>query len=1202
MKRFNDENGFDEGYVYTIVQGPMDFLWIGTGSGIFRFDGSEFAQFTTEDSLAENFTYSSYKDEESGTVWFGHFEGGLTRLQGLNFESVLPDDALSSSIEDIGMDENGDLWLCSQRDGIVCLDTGTFKYKSFTGPFRDQTLMAICPVSKGRILVGTGEGLLLVEIRNEKIISSKSVANFPVTEVTEIQKRNGRNGFWIATKEEGIFLYTPDRLDGGPELQQFAGENLSGIYNAMSLYEGKDRKLWLGTFGKGFRIFNSGIISERVIPIQPVAEQDTSQEDIIRTIYQDKFGQVWLGTYGDGLICVAERPFALYGMGLDSLDGDQGGAPQDRTIHAIYEDRIGNFWFGTNNGLYEVSRDHAEDFGNQYTLGGQLNIPVLRRLSEKDGLPSDLVTSVAEDQSGQLWIGTRRDGVCKLSAARDSITPIFLSDLPLSNMVRKIVPERKSNRVWIGTQDGVFHYDDTDDSHDYYHTRSGMAHNNIFDIYIDSRDRVWFATHTNLVNYFEDERIETIDMTQPDESAPFITCITEDKDGNIWMGSEGFGVFRYELDSVGKGKSVQITDSLGLISNFCYQLNVDPFGNLWVTHRRGFSRYISRTHTVVSFLNGEQFSFEDNLVNSSFMDSQGNLWYATNEGVIRHYWTPSRTRISAPNIIITGIDVSGEEPLGPGGELPYGTYRLHVDFLGLTFLNQEMVVYQYKLEGRDSDWSEISKDNWATLQGLKDGDYTFHVRARSIFGNWNEQPAKFSFSIAPPFWKTWWFRILMMLVLAGIIFLYVRYRVYRLNKEKAELEEKVAERTQELEGQKKKLELVNLELEKLSLVASETDNAVFIVDKDGHLEYVNPGFTRLTGYTFEEIKALQHGKSFLTLSSNSEIGKLIHEVVKSNTSIQYESSLPSKVGEQIWVISTLTPILDEQGELRKIVIIDSNITERKEAEEQVKKVNEKLEHLVEVRTQALAQANEQLQQENLEHIKTAEQLKATNEELDSFVYRASHDLKGPLASLLGLVNIAKAELTENETALNYLNLMEQRGQRLDSILVDLIEATQVKQTKVELKRFRPYEIVEHIVELAQNKVECQGTEFILEVDPKLECVSDRKLVRSILQNYIENSAKYRDPNKSQSTSTTRVILNNGHLEIHVTDNGVGIPESAQERVFEMFYRGTNSVSGSGLGLYIVKQAVDKLGGSVQMHSTPGVGTTFSAIVPNHKLS
>ena len=405
-----------------------------------------------------------------------------------------------------------------------------------------------------------------------------------------------------------------------------------------------------------------------------------------------------------------------------------------------------------------------------------------------------------------------------------------------------------------------------------------------------------------------------------------------------------------------------------------------------------------------------------------------------------------------------------------------------------------------------------------------------------------------------------------------------------------------------LKLEKEKLESANLELEKLSLVASETDNAVFIIDANGKLEWVNPGFTKLTGYSFEEIVALHEGSTIFSLSSNKEIEKLVQEVVRKNESTQYESKLPNKHGKIIWVISTLTPILDQDGNLRKIVIIDSNITERKEAEQRVQNLNEELEAKVRERTAELALANTQLQKENDEHIKTAQQLKATNEELDSFVYRASHDLKGPLASLLGLVNIAKAELGENEIATRYLDLMERRGQRLDSILVDLIEATQVKQSVVELRQFAPREMIDHIVELAQSKADCREAEFVIKVPEELTCVSDRKLIRSILQNYIENSAKYGDPKKGKTVSTTEILLENGHMEIRVSDNGVGIPESVRDRIFDMFYRGTNQVSGSGLGLYIVKQAVEKLGGEVKVESAVGKGTTFIARVPNHPLT
>lgn len=1170
IKRYNTENGLYEGYVYSLCQDDQDFLWMGTGAGVFRFDGQRFKQYGLADSLVQEFTTASFKDSQ-GRLWFGHFEGGLTLHEQDSFKKVVRQGVLSSPIVGISESEDGAIWVASQRSGLIRVDEN-MQPAVFGEDFDSKTLFSFS-VNGNKLLLGTDEGLLLYSYRNGKVLFDQLVEPIGNSEVQCMFPRPGtENAYWIGTRTRGIFEY----ILGSGDVNHFGPEVLGGLENIYSISEQENSNVLVGTFGEGFHLFNDSDPEARLQPVNAAFPSDTALEDIVKCIFIDRYQQTWMGTYGNGLIRLAEKKFTQLDIAADTIS---------RGVNVVFQEKNGRYWIGSQNGLYLVQQSAMKDLGYTYSLSEGLQVPAVKRFNTSDGLPSNNITAIAEDLKGDLWVGTARKGVARMPKGGDRFLPIDLPDLPLSNMINAIRPT-PDGRVWIATQDGAFFHLDGLPEPRYFSTRNGLAHNNIYDIFADSKGQLWFSTHTNRVSIYDGETFNSITVTDTGEVTS-INSITEGKDGTIWFGTDGSGLYSYKDD-----KFSRIGEADGLISNYCYHVVADPFGNIWAVHRKGFSRWMAETETVVTYLNQDYLGISEISIRSVLKDQNGDLFFSGPEGLIRHPWIPSQTRTTAPFLTLTGLEINGKKhPLASNLELPYESYRMKIGFLGLTFLEQDQVSYQYKLEGRDDEWSEVTSNNSAPFQGLRDGDYVFKLRSKSIFGNWNEEPLEFSFSIAPPFWKRWWFRILVVLAVAGAIFSYVKYRVYRLNKEKAELEAKVQERTEELRGEKKKLEVANLELEKLSLVASETDNAVFIIDKLGNLEWVNPGFTRLTGYTFDEIKNMQSGNNFLSLSTNSDIGQLIQEVVRNNASIQYESRLPSKRGEKIWVISTLTPILDEEGELRKIVIIDSNITDRKEAEEEVRKINERLEHIVEERTR-------QLQIENLEHIKTAEQLKATNQELDSFVYRASHDLKGPLASLLGLVNIAKAELGENETAMRYLGLMERRGERLDTILVDLIEATQVKQAQIEYKKVKPAEVVNEVLDIVRFKNTNLNVDFQVDVSEDLEVITDRKMIRAILNNYIENSAKYKDAAKEQATSFTKIELVNDEIQISVTDNGVGIPASAHENVFDMFFRASNTVDGSGLGLYIVNQAVDKLGGRVDMESEEGVGTTFKAILPN----
>ncbi len=1186
LKHYGEEEGLSEGYVYTIIQDDNDFLWIGTGNGVFRFDGELFTQYTTDDSLSENLTTSSLKDK-TGNLWFGHFEGGISRLKDGTFENVLEDDVLSSSV--IALDEgaDGSIWVASQGEGFLKIDSN-LNVKHFSDGFINAIRVFCFQITKENIFyIGTEDGLKEYAYEKGKLVPRRDIAGIPLTKIQSIVPRNDREGgYWIGTEDEGLFEFIPGKSDGEDSIRSLSGGSLYGIENVYSILEDTDRKLWIGTFGNGILPFMRSYSERWLDPIVPLLESDTLGNDVIKTIFQDRFGQIWAGTYGNGLLCISEKTFAQYQLGADTLTNH---------VFAVFQDDEKNFWFGTQDGLHFVNQTAAISFGQVYTLSGIIPLPSEKIYNTSSGLPSNEITAIAQDDQGKLWIGTKEDGVAYLDKETDLFIPVDHSQQTLGNRIKDLEPIGNS-QIWIGTVDGAYLYDEKRKEGDYFGTRNGIAHNNIYDLFVDNAQVINIATHTNRIAQVIENEIREIAVSDTGE-IPSINYIQQDDDGVMWYGSDGMGLYQAEGNPP---DIVRITTENGLASNYCYQIVVDRFGNVWTTHRSGYSRYIPRTGTAIPYLNKDHFDFVSNEIFSSVLDRKGNIWFGTANGIIRYNWIPTRTRVVAPYIRIEGLELMDKYQKAQGPlELPYDEYLIRFHFVGLTFMDQKDVVYQYKLEGRDDEWSEITKITTATFQGLFDGDYNFKVRARNKFGNWNEVPATFSFSIAAPWWKTWWFRILVGLLIIGLIFGYVKYRIYRLNKEKEELEGKVRDRTQELSEEKKKLEVANLELEKLSLVASETDNAVFIIDKSGRLEWVNPGFSRLTGYSFEEISSMQTGDNFLDLSSNSDISRLLDEVVINNSSVQYESRLPSKTGEPIWVISTLTPILDEKGELRKIVIIDSNITERKEAEEKVRRINEKLEQLVEERTQELAEANRKLLIENKEHIKTGAKLKKINRELDTFVYRASHDLKGPLASLLGLVGIARAELEDNPSAIRYLDLMKRRGQRLDNILVDLIEATQVKQSQIEYQMINLRDEAQRVIDLIISKEEEEVvTQFELDIDPELVAVTDRNMLRAILQNYIENSHRYRDEGKEVCTSKTSIRVENGSINISVEDNGTGMLPQAKEKMFEMFYRGTNNISGSGLGLYIVRQAVDKLHGTVSMDSEYEKGSVFKAKIPS----
>ncbi len=236
-------------------------------------------------------------------------------------------------------------------------------------------------------------------------------------------------------------------------------------------------------------------------------------------------------------------------------------------------------------------------------------------------------------------------------------------------------------------------------------------------------------------------------------------------------------------------------------------------------------------------------------------------------------------------------------------------------------------------------------------------------------------------------------------------------------------------------------------------------------------------------------------------------------------------------------------------------------------------------------------------QDITERVKKEEELKEKIKEMDAFIYRASHDLRGPLASIAGLTNLGKTEIKDKQAGF-YFDKISDSVIRLDDILVELSKIARVAQAKIDFSEIDLEKEINDILESLSHLPAFGRIDFIREIDTA-GFLCDRILLVIILQNLIINSITYYDEQKEKPFIRIKASKTSSGVKIIVSDNGIGIPEEIQEKVFEMFFRGTNTSKGSGLGLFIVKNAMKKLNGSVYLSSTAGEGTTFTVILPAH---
>lgn len=228
-----------------------------------------------------------------------------------------------------------------------------------------------------------------------------------------------------------------------------------------------------------------------------------------------------------------------------------------------------------------------------------------------------------------------------------------------------------------------------------------------------------------------------------------------------------------------------------------------------------------------------------------------------------------------------------------------------------------------------------------------------------------------------------------------------------------------------------------------------------------------------------------------------------------------------------------------------------------------------------------------------------EDLSKINAELDRFVYSASHDLRAPIASLLGLIEVARLEVNMDNMA-RLLDMQQKSLERLDHFIKDIVDHSRNTRLLVESADVNFREIVHGAFEHLQFMENANRIRKSIVVEQEGPFYTSPSRLEIILNNLISNSIKYADFRKADPSIEVRVKSNSETAELRVIDNGEGIPTDAKPKIFDMFYRASANGMGSGLGLYIVKEAIQKIGGTIVVYSEPGKGTEFVVEIPNRK--
>jgi len=781
FKNYSVDNGITQPYVYSINQDKNGYLWIGTGEGFCKYDGINFNNYYTKEGLGDNFVSTTYKDK-SRNLWIGHNQGSVTFFDGKIFKPINTSGFAKSPVTSIIADEKGAIWCATQNDGVFRIRKD-FSVDVFKLEFDGENIFSLAFTSKNQLIAGTAEGLKLYELagvdRKPKFLYTIEVV--PEAKINCVVRKNNSNSFWVGTQDEGLFLLTPTSNNSNPfkATPVYSGKGIS-LDNIQNIFEDKASNLWLATFSNGVIKLMLSTSSLEYSEHQHFSEHNGLPSKHTKTIYIDHEGNIWIGTYGAGVVMMSDNFFTFYSHQQNEFSNN--------VTSILINEKIK--WFGTENGLLKIDLNTKQkwDFYNA-----------------KNKFITDKITALYQSDSVTLIVGTEKSGAYSLDIKKAEFKKLFLSSDELSNHINHI--SGFDNILVLATKNGIFKINPDKKMTTHFTTENGLTHNNINQVFVDKAKNIWVATHSNFISCIDNnDQIKNIKVYNGNDLIN-ITGVLQDAKNKFWLSTFGNGIF------IINGNDVEnITTQNGLKSNYCYAIIVDGSENIWVGHRQGLSRIKNEKKIISRFDKNDGINGDCNY-NSFSKDFLGNVWFGTTQGAVMFDPHKDKKNLIPPIINITSIKFNDKEVDSVKSiSLPYDNYKMRIDFIGISFKANSTVLYQYKLEGYDADWSDKTDNKFAQYGKLSEGEYTFLIRAFNNDDVANEVPATIKITIAKPYWKKAWFIALCIAALFYGFYIIVKIRERNHRVFQAQLQKELNEKTREVVAQKDEIEKKNKDI------------------------------------------------------------------------------------------------------------------------------------------------------------------------------------------------------------------------------------------------------------------------------------------------------------------------------------------------------------------------------------------------------
>jgi ligand-binding sensor domain-containing protein/predicted Ser/Thr protein kinase len=785
FKWFSIEEGFLQYRINCILQDKKGFMWFGTNDGLNKYDGYNFHTYKHEpgaaDTLSSQWINCLLEDRfNPGILWIGT-EAGLNRFDTGTEKNLVfrgnpgNGDNFDNYIWCILQDHSGNMW--------VGTDSGLYKFNPFNGTFKPyfpgtrkkDPIYTMCENAEGILWLGSQSGLRHFNP------ASGVWRHCPLKKQTLVWSIyiEPSGIVWIGSSR-GLVKYNPRNETFFYYIHEDKKNSLSND-KVKSIMPDGNGKLWVGT-GDGLNQFDPKTGTFTIFKHDPQRPGSLSS-NLILSVYVDRSGVTWVGSL-DGGLNKLESTSEIFKHLFHNPQNPN--SLSSNLVSSIYEDPTGILWIGTVGGGV-----------NKYEPKSKTFTHYLYEPGKPGGLNGNYISTITGDQQGMIWIGTYERGVNVLNPKNETFKhykhdPTIPGSLS-HNRVSFIFMD-SGGVIWIGTNGGGlnrFNPQDETFTHFRHHPRdqNSLDSDIANSICEDRQGTLWIGTRgtpgaSGGLNQWNPRTGTFTHYHIPFQVTETLTYyqvndIHEDRSRVLWIGSNN-GLFRFNPLS---GVFRTYRQKHGLPSNKIYGILEDDNRNLWISTSNGLSRFNPQTGEF------KNFDFSDGLQHNTFnaraycKGRSGHLVFGGIRGL--NIFQPEKVTGNSfpPPVAITAFKkfnrvVKTGKPLGEADELilSYKDYSFSFEFSALDFHVPEKNVYAYMMEGFDKNWIITDyKKREANYSNLTPGEYTFRVKGSNNSGLWNEEGASIKIIIVPPFWRTWWFRLISLLLFSFISYLIIHF-------------------------------------------------------------------------------------------------------------------------------------------------------------------------------------------------------------------------------------------------------------------------------------------------------------------------------------------------------------------------------------------------------------------------------------------